>query len=307
MKSHPIALALLAGILPVVGQEPAPAWNVEIPPPIVVEVPAQAAEEPEPIEFEVLSSRTKEVFVSKAAEMPDLPPIEGTIKMTVQRVANPGLTDPPPPLPSLPPDDPAVIARLQELRETYRGTDLVFLSASVHMENRDAQEARTLLRIYPNGQVGKVVVAWSNVNFLHLTGQGGYRVNYGDGTQQDVGILMGIRPWYTETVRRMAERAAQAGREYHEPEIPELPDLATAGPDFLVIEGDDDSPAMDVLEQLHDLFEGSGKKLKDQYVARELARAERKAFLLANPPKPKDVTVRVWRRTPTRNAKEESR
>jgi hypothetical protein len=239
--------------------------------------------------------------------MPDLPPIEGTIKMTIQRVANPGLTDPPPPLPSLPPDDPAVLARLQELRETYRGTELVFLSASVHLENEGAENARTLLRIYPNGQLGKEVVAWSNVNFLHLTGQGGYRVNYDDGTQQDMGILMGISPMYGQTMRRMAKQAAQAGREYTEPVIPELPDLATAGPDFLIIEGDDESPAMDVLEQLHDLFEGSGEKLREQYFAREKARAERKAFLLANPPKPKDVTVRVWRRTPTQSPLEESR
>ncbi len=317
MRIPPPCLALLSLLSPLMGQdlaaESSPGdgsqlkWDVEIPAPIVRKAPAEPIPEPEPIKFEVLSSKTKEVFVREAPEMSDLPPIEGTIKMTVQRVANPGLTDPPPPLPSLPPDDPAVIARLQELRETYRGTNLVFLSASVHMDNKDAEEARTLLRIYPNGKVGKEVVAWSNLNFLHLTGQGGYRVNYADGTQQNVGILMGISPWYTQTVRRMAERAAQAGREYHEPEIPELPDLATAGPDFLVVEGDDDSPAMDVLEQLHDLFEGSGEKLKDQYVARELARAKRKAFLLANPPKPKDVTVRVWRRTQTLNAQEESR
>jgi hypothetical protein len=250
-------------------------WNVEIPAPIIQEAPEEPVKEPEPIKFEVLSSRTKEVYVKEAPEMSDLPPIEGTIKMTIQKVANPGLTDPPPPLPSLPPDDPAVLARLQELRETYRGTELVFLSASVHLENNTAENARTLLRIYPNGQ--------------------------------DMGILMGISPMYGQTMRRMAERAAQAGREYTEPEIPELPDLATSGPQFLIVEGDDESPAMDVLEQLHDLFEGSGEKLRAQYFAREKARAERKAYLLANPPKPKDLTVRVWRRTPTLKAQEESR
>lgn len=307
MKRPLPVLIFLAGIQLGFSQEAVPKWNVEIPAPIVREVPAVPLQKPEPIEFEVLSSRTKEVFVQEAPEMSDLPPIEGTIKMTIQRVANPGLTDPPPPLPPLPPEDPAVIARLQELRETYQGTDLVFLSASVYMENDEAENARTLLRIYPNGQVGEEVVAWSNVNFLHLAGQGGYRVTHADGTQQDVGILMGISPIYAQTMRRMAEHATEAGREYNEPEIPELPDLATGGPSFVAIEGYVDSPAMDVLEQLHDLFKGSGEKLKDQYFAREKARAERKAFLLANPPKPKDVTVRVWRRTPTLNAQEESR
>ncbi len=316
MKIPPPCLALLGLLSPLAGQDLATdsssgngslKWDVEIPAPIVREAPAEPVQPPAPIEFEVLSSRTKEIFVQEAPEMSDLPPIEGTIKMTIQMVANPGLIDPPPPLPSLPPEDPAVIARLQELRETYRGTDLVFLSASVHLENNEAENARTLLRIYPNGKAGEEVVAWSNVNFLHLTGQGGYRVTHADGTQQDMGILMGISPMYSETIRRMTERAAQAGTEYNEPEIPELPDLATGGPTFVAIEGYVDSPAMDVLEQLHDLFKGSGQKLKDQYVARELARAERKAFLLANPPKPKDVNVRVWRRTPTLNAQEESR
>jgi hypothetical protein len=304
MKSHPFALALLAGILPVVAQEAAPPWDVEIPPPVVMEAPAKLAQEPKPIEFEVLSSRTEEVFVSKAAEMPDLPPVEGKIKMTIQRVADPRLPDPPPPLPVLPPDDPAVLARLAELRETYRGTDLVFLSASVHLNDAGADEARTLLRIYPNGQVGEEVVAWSNVNFLHFTGQGGYRVNHADGTYQNMGLLMGISPMYGQTMRRLAEKA---GRDYQGPEIPELPDLAVAGPTFVAVEGYADSPAMDVLEQLHQLFKKSGDTMKEQYLAREKARAERKACLLANPEKPKDVTIRVWRLTPTRNAQEESR
>ncbi len=307
MRIPPPCIALLGLLSPLMGQNLAadsppghgvqPKWNVEIPAPLVQEAPKEPSQKPAPIDFKVISSRTSEMFVSEAAEMPDLPPVEGMIKVTVQMVADPGLPDPPAPLPSLPPDDPAVIARLQELRKTYRRTDPVFLSASVYMDNKDAQEARTLLRIYPNGQMRKMVVAWSNINFLHLSGQGSYRVTYADGTQQDMGILMGISPRYAQTMRRMAERAAQAGRVYHEPEIPELPDLATAGPEFLVVEGDDDSPAMDVLEQLHDLFHGSGIKLKDQYFAREQARAERKAYLLANPEKPKDVRIRFWKRT----------
>lgn len=43
------------------------------------------------------------------------------------------------------------------------------------------------------------------------------------------------------------------------------------------------------------------------YHAREQARAERKAYLLANPPVPEDVTIRVWRRTPNNANREGSR
>lgn len=302
MKSPFIALALLAGILSVTGQEAAqavPAWDVEIPPPVVVETPAAPVEEPEPIEFEVLSSRTKEVYVREAPEMPDLPPVEGMVNVTVRKVVDPGLPALPPPLPALPPDDPAVLERLAEYRETYRGTDLAFVSASVHLESADAENARTLLRIYPNGQAGEEVVAWSNVNFLHLTGHGGYRVNHSDGTYQNIGLLMGISPMYGQTLRSLAEKA---GREYEGPEIPDLPDLATSGPAFVAMEGYSDSPAMDVLQQLHQLVRKSGDTLKEQYLAREKARAERKAYLLANPPKPKSLVLHYWRGKRPENA-----
>jgi hypothetical protein len=306
MRIHPVFLATLSGLLPLVGQgQDVPKWDVEIPPPVVPETPAEPAPSPDPIEFDVLSSRTKDVYVRESSEMPELPPVEGNIKVTVQRVANPGLPDPPPPLPALPPDDPEVIARMEELRETYRGTDLVFLSASVHMETKDAQEARTFLRIYPNGRVGNEVVAWTNLNLLHLCGQGGYRLNLEDGTHQDFGLLMGISPIYVETMRRLA--ASKAGREYQEPEIPELPDLATAGPSFVLVEGEIDSPAYATLEQIHDLFLVSGDAIKDRYLALQQAREERKAYLLANPPKPKDVTVRVWRRTRTQTSQDQAR
>lgn len=296
----PIA-TLLLGLAPLWAEEtpqvqgnPASLWNVELPPPIVQEA-REPAPEPEPIDFHVLTSRTKEIYVRESPEMPELPPVEGPIKVTVQKVADPGLPDPPPPLPALPPDDPAVIAQLEELRETYRGTELAFVSASV------VDGTRTLLTIYPNGQADNAVTAWSNVNFLHYCGQGGYRVTNDDGTTQDVSLLMGISPVNTATARRMA---ARAGQEYEAPEIPQLPDLATAGPAFVVVEGAEDSPAMDVLEQVHDLYAKSGKEIEAAYIAREQARQARKEYLLANPPTPKVLTIRVWRRTPAQGGQE---
>jgi hypothetical protein len=289
MNILPISLAFVNLVLPAVGQETAPKWDVEIPPPITDAAPTEPAAPPTPIEHVVLSSRTKRVDVKEAPEMPDLPPIEGTINVTIQKVANPGLPDPPPPLPALPVDDPAVIARLAELRENYRGRELAFVSASVH------DDKWTLLRIYPNGKLEQAVTAWSNVNLLHFSGYAGYRVKHADGSFEDHSLLMGISPVYSDTARRIA---ARAGREYEPPEIPNLPDLLVGGPSFVVVEGETDSAAMDTLEQVHDLYRKEGEKMEAAYHAREQARAERKAFLLANPPIPKDVKIRVWRRTP---------
>ncbi len=270
------------------GQEAGLKWNVEIPPPLPRTESVEPPPKPEPIEFTVLASRTKRVHVTEAAEMPDLPRVEGIINLTIQRVVDPGLPDPPPPLPALPPDDPAVLARMAEWREIHRGVDLCFLSASV------VDGKRTLLRIYPNGKADEVAVAWSNLNFMYLAYNGGYRVHHADGTFHDVGILLGISPVNAETARQVA---ARAGREYKAPEIPQLPDVETAGPSFVLIEGEAEGPAADILEQLHDLFRVSGEAMKERYLSREKQRAERKAYLLANPGKPDDVTIRVWRRT----------
>lgn len=284
MKFLPASLSLLCGLLPSRGQEEfARKWDVEIPVPISDGTPSPPIPKPEPIEVKVLSSRTTRMNVTEAAEMPDLPPITGTINVTVQFVEDPKLTDPPPPLPALPPDDPAVVARLAELAEKYRGTELVFLSATVHDHNR------TLLRIYPNGRVGDSVTAWSNLDFNHFSGFSTYRVKDAvDETMYDFGLLMGIGNQNTQQRTKYGRNDA--------PEIPEMPDFAEGGPSFVVVEGDAKSPAMDTLEQIHDLYRKEGARMEEAYHAREKARAARKAYLLENPPKPDDVTIQFWKR-----------
>jgi hypothetical protein len=295
----PALLLIGVGFSGLVAEEIATKWDVEIPGPITDGTPSEPPPKPEPIDFKVLSSRTTRVDVKEAPEMPELPPITGTINVTVQVVEDPNLPDPPRPLPALPPEDPAVIARLAELTEKYRGTDLVFLSATVYDHNR------TFLRIYPNGRGVDSVTAWSNLDFNHFSGFSTYRVKDAeDGTLYDFGLLMGIGS--TDT-KRWAELAAEKGFEYQVPEIPEMPDLADGGPSFIVVEGDAKSPAMDTLEQIHDLYRKEGPRMEEAYHARVKAREERKAYLLANPPTPEDVTIRVWKRDlPTTKSRRES-
>ena len=280
-----IALALSA-------QEHAkPQWDVEIPCPITDGTPSQPATKPAPIAFKVLRSRSTRMDVTESPEMAGLPPVSGTIKVKVQVVKDPKLPDPPPPLPALPPDDPAVIARLAELKEKYRGTELVFLSATVYDHNR------TLLRIYPNGRVGDAVSAWSNLDFNHFSGFSNYRVKDGEnGSLYDFGLLMGISGVDTRRSNKMAEAR---GIEYQGPEIPKMPDFVDAGPAFVLVEGGKQSPAMDTLEQIHDLYRKEGVRMKEAYHAREKARADRKAYLLANPPKPEDIVIKFWQRDPS--------
>ena len=287
MKVLPLSLALLGGLLSSRGEEAAPQWDVEIPVPISDGTPSEPAPEPDPIDFKVLTSNTRRMDVTESPEMPDLPPIKGTINVTVQMVEDPGLPDPPPPLPATAPDDPAVIARMEELREKYRGMELVFLSATVH------DNSRTLLRIYPNGKVEGQISAWTNIDFNHFSGFSTYRIKESDGTFSDRGMLMGIG---NSDTYRMRQRLARHGHDYDEPEIPLLPDLAVSGPSFVVIGGETNGEAMDTLSQVHDLYRKEGVRMEAAFHAREKARAERKAYLLANPPVPEDIVIRLWQR-----------
>ncbi|MGL4398854.1 MAG: hypothetical protein ACRCXD_03215 [Luteolibacter sp.] len=295
MKFLPVSLALLGGVLSSRGEEAAPHWDVEIPVPIADGTPSPPTPKPEPIEFEVLTSRTKRMLVTEAPEMSDLPPIKGTINVTVQMVKDPGLPDPPPPLPVLPPSDPAVLARMEELRKHYRGTELVFFSATVY------DQSRTFLRIYPNGNLEGHIIAWSNVNFNHFSGFSTFRVKNSDGTFRDYGLLMGVGSVETYQMR---QRLARHGQSFDRPEIPELPDLATSGPSFVVTEGQTDGEAMNTLSQIHDLYRKEGVRMEAAFHAREKAYSERKAYLLANPPVPKDVAVQFWKRSKSRQSQQ---
>ena len=243
----------------------------------------------EPIPFTVEKSVTRQVFVEESPEMPGLPTPKGTINMTFQLVKDPGLTDPLPPLPALPPDDPAVLARLAELRGKYRETELVFVSATVY------NHSRTYLRCYPSGGGGrKEICGWSNLDFNHFCGFATYQVKGADGDIRQYGLMMGLG---NEDTQQRTEWLAKHDREYKTPEIPKLPDLADGGPAFLVTEGDTtDREAMELIEGMHNLYRVEGQRMEDAYHARIKAYEERKAFLLANPPVPKDVTIRFWKR-----------
>ncbi len=265
----------------------------QIPGNITDGTPSPPAPKPEPIEFDVLRSHTKRVHVVESPEMPGLPAPEGTINVTVQLVKDPGLPDPPPPLPALPPDDPAVLARMEELRGEYQETQLVFVSATVY------DHSRTYLRCFPSGGGGrKEICGWSNLDFNHFSGFATYQVKGADGELREYGLLMGIG---NEDTQQRAEWLAKRDGEYVAPEIPSLPELATAGPAFVISEGDTtDREAMELIEGMHSLYRTEGARMEEAYHARVKAYEKRKAYLLANPPKPKDVVIRVWNRDKAR-------
>jgi len=278
---------------PLVGGERVEAQEVRTPPATTVAViPAPIHDEnppapPPPVikpDFRIESTQVKRLEVVESPPMPGLPPVEGTITLTVRNVTDPGLPDPPAPLPRQPSLDPEELERLAELAATHLQTRFAFVSATVY------DRSRTRLTCYPSGGVNKAVTAWSNLDFNHFSGFGTFEAGEPDGQVRSYHLLMGIG---NENTERRRELLAERGIEWEEPEIPALPD---GSPAFVIETKDADPESVKLIEDLHALYRDEGDRMAEMTTAREKAYAERKACFLANPPKPKDVTVHFWKR-----------
>jgi len=269
-------------------QEAPTTWDVEIPGTISDGTRSGEMPKKEPIDSKILSSQTKRMAVTETQGIPDLPPVTKMVKVTLQVLEEPKFPEVIKPLETLTPEDPAVVERMSALSEAYQGTQMIFVSASVYDHNR------TLVTIYPNGKAEGSITAWSNIDFNHFSGFSTFRVRDAvDGRPFDYGLIMGLgnesteRAEKTET-KNLPEDKAKAA--------PRLPDLALAGPSFVVVEGKNKGQAKDTLEQIHDLYRKEGARLHAAYLAREKAQAERRAELIANPKQPKDIVIQFWKR-----------
>lgn len=292
-----IAIALACSFLSASGQEKTETtpkagntkWDVGIPGPISDgTVPAPAAA-PEAIDFKVISSRTTRMDVTRTAEMPDLPEVTGTINVTVQLVEDPKLPKPPPPV--MPTFDPFDSTEVAETTRIDHSADPFIITATAY------DRTRTFLHIQPYGKSGQDVTAWSNLDPNHFGGFTAYQVkDSADGTIHDFNFEIsfgenGTRPWEAFGSARGIE-----SKERETAAIPEMRGCAEGGPAFVVVKGDGESAAMDALEHIHDLYRKEGARMEAAYKAREKAREEREAYLLANPPESEDITIRFWKR-----------
>jgi hypothetical protein len=210
-------------------------------------------------------------------------------KVTLQRIKNPGLPDPTP----LAPPPPLTEAELPVLRESpewkamvakHQESRLLFISATVY------DHQKTLVRWYGNGSPMKSFAAWSNIDFNHFSGMGGFKsggISYH--------FMMGVGNH--DTVRWRA-RLEEAGREYEEPQAPELP---VGEPGFVLVEGDpNDAEGLAPIRGLHELYKTEAARLAAAYAGRERARAEQEAYLKAHPPVPEDIVINYWKVQPKR-------
>jgi hypothetical protein len=201
----------------------------------------------------------------------------------MQRVTDPVLPDPPPPPPPMSEKEYEALRASEEWKgvlEKHKDSQMLFLSATVY------DHKRTFVRWYGIGTPMKCFAAWSNVDFNHLSGLGGFE---SDGIQY--ALLMGIGN--ADTARsnlRISKQTPEIGE-------PAVPDLPSDRPAFVLVEGDEkDVEGMAPMLGLHQLYTVEKSRLAAAYVRRERARVEREAYLKAHPPTTPDTVIQFWSR-----------
>lgn len=281
MKPYPIFAATLVGGLvcgtPLNGQVQTPPATIEakFPEPVPQETPS---EQPAPVEkpdFEIEATQVKLIDVVEAPPMTGLPPVEGTMTLTIHSVADPKLpvtaaTE----VPSSPTTP--VIEPEGALPETH----LLNVSATVY------DQSRTLLQCRSMEHPDQFITVWSNINFNHFCGVGNFESKGADGKLRGYHLMMGIG---NEEGKEPADGS-------------QIPNLPIGNPAFVIVSENPAPEAVRLVEDLHALYRAQGAKMAADVIARQKAEDEKRAYLLANPPKPKDVTVHFWKRdteTPT--------
>jgi hypothetical protein len=174
---------------------------------------------------------------------------------------------------------------LEEFSETHKGSELVFISATVY------DHSRTLLRIYLSGGDGWEVTAWSNIDFNHFSGFSSYRTTSPGGETSDVALLMGLGNVDTERMSELSDGSELLDN----PQPPRLRDV-TEGPAYVVVDGNDsEGAALETLKQMHLLYEKEGTRMWEAHLSRVAEERKMREYYLANPPKPKDVVLNYWR------------
>lgn len=232
-------------------------------------------------DFQIKSTVVREMDVVESPPMSGLPPVTGTITTTVHLVEDPQLPDPPPP--PVAPENQQVNPRLANPEWEWRR--LVFVSATVY------DHSRTLLRCHPNGDVKKEIKVWSNLDFNHFSGFSAFEVKAADGKVRRYDLL--LMCFGNVDTQKRAALMARHGMEYDLPEIPALPDDKPA---YVIEDAAPDAGAVQLVEDMHELYRNEGPRMETAYHARNKAQAEQRAYFLANPPVPKDVTMNFWER-----------
>jgi hypothetical protein len=174
-----------------------------------------------------------------------------------------------------------------KLPEAIRETEFVFIGATVYTSKDQPDQPRTLVQLWPQGSK-EPITCWSSANWNWLAGFGSFQGTDG----RHYALIMSHS---TEDVERMEELHQRFGGTYQSPTPPEFP---AGRATFQVTSGASDAETLAPLQALHDLYNAESAQLQAAHEAREAANKQQEAERLANPPQPKDITLRYWRIPP---------
>jgi hypothetical protein len=202
----------------------------------------------------------------------------GNRKITINRIKDPGLPDPRPvPLKDkeLTPEEIEAFRNSPEVQQWLdqaAKTTHMFISATV-IDHR-----ATLIRWWHDGTEYR---AWSNANWLYLTGF----TECQKGDRHFSSLLL---------ASNMNSALLPEDSPYRIPG-----DLPTVPGTYRVIQGAlSNAAAFEGITAFHELYQSDFARLKEAYELREQRRREQEAELLANPPKPKDIVLHYWKVEP---------
>lgn len=218
----------------------------------------------------------KDVLESKSIQ-------QGGRTIIVREIKPIALPPPPPPPESLTPEAEAIFrARVAAYRENHPRTKMAFISATV-FRSKDSPP-RTLVRCWPEGK-RETITYWSSADFGLISGIH----SFADSAGANHAMLMG---WGYADIGSMREIKAARLKAYGATVPPAFPDGKAS---FEIIGAPPAAEDLAPIQALHDLYNTEHACLHSAFEGRERARLEREAYLKANPPQPKDITLNYWR------------
>ena len=209
---------------------------------------------------------------------------QGGRTITFQKIKPIALPSPPEPASPVAPIDAAALQdRLAGARESHQKSNMIMLGATVY-HFKDSPP-RTLVTYWPEG-AEESITFWSSADFSLISGISSFVAT--DGATCSLFMM-----WSNQNVARMADLFTVQSREYHGPN---MPDFSNGSATFVIFGKQPNNPSVLVpIQSLHDIYNSEYGRLKTAYEGRERARIEREAYLKANPPRPKNITLNYWR------------
>ena len=209
---------------------------------------------------------------------------QGGRTITFQKIKPIALPSPPEPATPVAPIDAASLQdRLAEARESHQKSNMIMLGATVY-HFKDSPP-RTLVTYWPEG-AEESITFWSSADFSLISGISSFVAT--DGATCSLFMM-----WSNQNVARMADLFTVQSREYHGPN---MPDFSNGSATFSIFGKQPNNPSVLVpIQSLHDIYNSEYRRLKTAYEGRERARLQREAYLKANPPRPKNITLNYWR------------